>query len=256
MPHSSRPKRPINPKRTSVTDTDGWTHVTNGSNVRRAMRQKTQPEPTLVPAEAPGRLTLSDLQTQFSAHRERWESSESWAKVAGVLRERLEQRPARAVDAIVCIGLGSPSGFLRDGWVDRRAVSLYQLAALVCIKDQVEATSTSPFKIYAQDPVFNTLDESLLAGLDITVLSHPEGFSHITQDSMLFCPGAERQHLELLLPSKPWLLFGGPLEHADAGGVLQSYVRDTDSYCVPPFEALEHAFWNMRLYWTGEKGEE
>lgn len=70
---------------------------------------------------------------------------------------------------------------------------------------------------------------------------------------MLFCPGAERHHLELLLPSKPCLLFGGPLEHADAGTALQSYVQDTESYFVPPFEALEHAFWNMRLYWTKEK---
>lgn len=72
---------------------------------------------------------------------------------------------------------------------------------------------------------------------------------------MLFCPGAERQHLEMLLPSKPWLLFGGPLEHTDAGSVLQSYVNDTESYCVPAFEALEHAFWNMRLYWIKEVEE-
>ncbi|CAG8418095.1 unnamed protein product [Penicillium salamii] len=259
MPHSSRTKRPTIAKRTSVTDTDGWTHVTNGGNVRRVMRrQKSEPqpvhEPVLAPAEAPGRLTLSDLQAQFQTHHARWESSESWNKVTGVLQKRLKQRAQTGpVDAIVCIGLGSPSGFLRDGWVDRRAVSLYQLAALVSIKDQVESHSTAPFKIYAQDPVFNTLDESLLNDLNITVLNHPEGFSHITENSMLFCPGAERQHLELLLPSKPWLLFGGPLEHANAGGALQSYVENTESYCVPTFEALEHAFWNMRLYWIGEK---
>ncbi|CAG8931963.1 unnamed protein product [Penicillium salamii] len=259
MPHSSRTKRPTIAKRTSVTDTDGWTHVTNGGNVRRVMRrQKSEPqpvhEPVLAPAEAPGRLTLSDLQAQFQTHHARWESSESWNKVSGVLQKRLKQRAQTGpVDAIVCIGLGSPSGFLRDGWVDRRAVSLYQLAALVSIKDQVESHSTTPFKIYAQDPVFNTLDESLLNYLNITVLNHPEGFSHITENSMLFCPGAERQHLELLLPSQPWLLFGGPLEHANAGGALQSYVENTESYIVPTFEALEHAFWNMRLYWIGEK---
>jgi hypothetical protein len=35
--------------------------------------------------------------------------------------------------SIVCVGLGSPSGFLRGGWVDRRAVSMYQLAALASI---------------------------------------------------------------------------------------------------------------------------
>lgn len=146
MPHSSRTKRPTIAKRTSVTDTDGWTHVTNGGNVRRVMRrQKSEPqpfhEPVLAPAEAPGRLTLSDLQAQFQTHHARWESSESWNKVSGALQKRLKQRSQTGpVDAIVCIGLGSPSGFLRDGWVDRRAVSLYQLAALVSIKDQVECS--------------------------------------------------------------------------------------------------------------------
>lgn len=169
--HTSRRKRPTQ-KRTQVTDDDGWTHVASGSNVRRVMRTRPRgatatkesesgissdlpEEPTLIPAEAPGRLTLSDLQAQFQTHRERWEASESWTRLTGVLDERLkraQEQPSSSsdagdptplppnlcpVDAIVCIGLGSPSGFLRDGWVDRRSVSLYQLAALASIKDQV-----------------------------------------------------------------------------------------------------------------------
>ncbi|KAJ5926781.1 hypothetical protein N7516_008554 [Penicillium verrucosum] len=281
MPHTSHPSRrkQQTQKRTQVTDDDGWTHVASGGNVRRVMRTRPQgttaikelesgvssgqpEEPILTPAEAPGRLTLSDLQAQFQTHRERWEASESWTKLTGVLDERLKKAQEQAdptlsppslcpVDSIVCIGLGSPSGFLRDGWVDRRSVSLYQLAALASIKDQVACT-TSNLKVYAQDPVFNILDESLLAALNITVIKHPEAFSHITANTMLFCPGAERKHLELLLPSKPWLLFGGPLEHADSGGVLQGYVDGAGSYCLPVFEALEHAFWNMRLYWVEE----
>ncbi|KAJ5954991.1 hypothetical protein N7501_009270 [Penicillium viridicatum] len=284
--HTSRRKRSTQ-KRTEVTDDDGWTHVASGGNVRRVMRTRPRAttaikesesgissnlseEPTLTPAEAPGRLTLSDLQAQFQTHRERWEASESWTRLTGVLDERLKRAQEQAsssssagdptpsppslrpVDAIVCIGLGSPSGFLRDGWVDRRSVSLYQLAALASIKDQVACITSSNLKVYAQDPVFNTLDESLLAALNIIVIKHPEAFSHITANTMLFCPGAERKHLELLLPSKPWLLFGGPLEHADSGGVLQGYVDGAGSYCLPVFEALEHAFWNMRLYWTEE----
>lgn len=143
MPHTSRPKKSTQ-KRTQVTDPSGWTHVTNGGNVRRVIRRNDatpKPSPILVPAEAPGRLTLSDLQTQFQTHRERWERSESWTKVKSVLGERLKERSEKAsVDAVVCIGLGSPSGFLRDGWVDRRAVSLYQLAALASIKDQVDCS--------------------------------------------------------------------------------------------------------------------
>lgn len=39
------------------------------------------------------------------------------------------------IENIICIGLGSPSGFLRGGWVDRRQVSLVQVAALVRIKE-------------------------------------------------------------------------------------------------------------------------
>lgn len=139
MPHTSRTKRPTIQKRTTVTDPSGWTHVTNGGNVRRVIRRQNTQEPILVPAEAPARLTLSDLQTQFQTHRERWENSESWSKVTSVLDKRLKERK-NPVDAVVCIGLGSPSGFLRDGWVDRRAVSLYQLAALASIKDQVDCS--------------------------------------------------------------------------------------------------------------------
>ncbi|OQD80350.1 hypothetical protein PENANT_c036G00622 [Penicillium antarcticum] len=157
MPNTSRrTKRP--PKRTQVTDENGWTHVTSGGNVRRVMRSRPDStgtsdpsfEPVLAPAEAPARLTITQLQTQFREHSEKWEGSETWVKLAGVLEKKLRERgseqpsgtsqsePASGpVDAIVCIGLGSPSGFLRDGWTDRRSVSMYQLAALVSIKDTI-----------------------------------------------------------------------------------------------------------------------
>jgi hypothetical protein len=65
--------------------------------------------------------------------------------MADTLRRRFEgtssiaDPDARAtpLENIVCIGLGSPSGFLRGGWVDRRSVSLYQLAALVCVTESI-----------------------------------------------------------------------------------------------------------------------
>ncbi|KAJ5775668.1 uncharacterized protein N7511_000679 [Penicillium nucicola] len=285
MPSSSRrTKQPQ--KRTQVTDENGWTHVTSGGNVRRVLRSRPDStngtsdpslEPVLAPAEAPARLTIAQLQTQFQEHSERWEGSETWVKLAGVLEKKLRERREQAsatsqselnyspVDAIVCIGLGSPSGFLRDGWTDRRSVSMYQLAALVSMKDmvaaQMKSTSTSqsqPIKVYAQDPVFNHLDQALFTELNIEVLAHPQAFSHITKNTLLFCPGAEKKHLELLLPSKPWLVFGGPLEHAtaDAGGALQTFVDSTGSYCLPEFGPSEHAFWNMRLYWVEKEREE
>ncbi|KAJ5104943.1 hypothetical protein NUU61_002290 [Penicillium alfredii] len=286
MPHTAR-KRRTPQKRLQVTADDGWTHVTSGNNVRRLLRNAnhaptptgSQPHdnhnhnPVLTPAEAPSRLTLSELQAQYRAHRERWEGSETWWGLAAYLAERLgeeeEEEKSSAdvtssslasasasshtpVDSIMCIGLGSPSGFLRDGWVDRRSVSLYQLAALASVKDYITQKNPS-IPIYAQDPVFNTLDHALLESLGIKTLPDPAAFDIVTPKTLLFCPGAERQHLERLLPAQPALVFGGPLEQSDSAEI-EAFVARTESRALRGFGPLEHAFWKMRVYfWNGPK---
>ncbi|KAJ5908169.1 hypothetical protein N7495_000851 [Penicillium taxi] len=261
MPPSNRKKRSIPAtKRLQVTDDDGWTHVTSGSNVRRVLRKaQTQPgthldlnlEPVLGPSEAPGHLTLSELQKQYEIHRARWVESETWGTLAASLDERMRdlKELGAGLDAIVCIGLGSPSGFLRDGWVDRRSIVMYQLAALESITQRLSRLETNipSFPIYAQDPVFNTLDRALLDSIGVTVLDSPAGFERITSNSLLFCPGAERKHLELVLPSNPRFVFGGPLENT-ASEVIQGFVEKMGSRLVVPFMANEHAFWKTRLY--------
>ena len=108
-------------------------------------------------------------------------------------------------------------------------------------------SGTEAIPTYAQDPVFNTLDHALLASLDIDVLSHPAAFDHIGSNTLLFCPGAERKHLELVLPANPRLLFGGPLENSESA-IIQDFVRQTESRVLLPFVAQEHAFWMTRLY--------
>ncbi|KAJ6092792.1 hypothetical protein N7486_008081 [Penicillium sp. IBT 16267x] len=286
MPHSTRTKRPnpLTQKRLQVTDDDGWTHVTTGGNARRTMRgtqgskKASSSDPVgatapaediesglvLRPAEAPGRLTLEELQAQYAAHRDTWTGSETWKELEKILDERVqvaqeESSGLGAVDSIVCIGLGSPSGFLRDGWVDRRSVSMYQLAALESIKERLgssDRTSTpTSIPVYAQDPVFNTLDRALLEGMGITVVEHPVGFENVTRSTLLFCPGAERTHLELVLPSNPRFVFGGPLEDTESD-VIQKYVGKMGSRALEPFTSNEHAFWMTRLYYReGEENE-
>lgn len=163
MPHTARNKRIPIPaqKRLQVTGDDGWTHVTSGGNVRRvkrSARSNAQPtdntsntsdlEPVLGPAEAPSQLTFAELQAQYVGYREKWTSSETWTALQAHLQEQVRERqgaiqnepgPMGPVDAIVSIGLGSPSGFLRDGWVDRRNVSMYQLAALETITNELSS---------------------------------------------------------------------------------------------------------------------
>ena len=157
MPHTSqqRKKKGIrSQKRVAVTDNDGWTHVTTSGNLGRTTRKAVVDGPgeqehsaslsKLLPAEAPKGLTIGELKTRYQTVREKWENS----TCCHVVRDSLgkQRSPAWSFDehgqtpppshvSIICLGLGSPSGFLRGGWVDRRNVSMYQLAALASIMD-------------------------------------------------------------------------------------------------------------------------
>ncbi|KAI9372546.1 hypothetical protein BJX61DRAFT_435650 [Aspergillus egyptiacus] len=293
MPHTSRRKIPPSQahKRLEITDSSGWTHVTTTGNVRRLNRRgnknrdKTadpanpQHEPEVVvsqehttvepllPAEAPPAVTLAKLQEKLTLYRQRWEGSVTWEGVEGALRRAwplIAQSEERTSDGagdelcIVCVGLGSPSGFLRGGWVDRRSVSMYQLAALTSLMAWIENQPTpSPqtLKVYAQDPVFNTHDIDLLNSLGVQVLEHPGAFEKVSSRTILFCPGAERRHLELLLAHDPAVVFGGPLEDIDSD-VVKQFVRRRGSLQLARFEEQEHAFWGMSVYYPtpNEKG--
>ncbi|KAJ9347812.1 hypothetical protein DTO027B9_8819 [Paecilomyces variotii] len=252
MPHTSRKKKATAQKRLEIADDDGWTHVTKGGNVpRRAVKTA---EGELLPAEPPSRLTIGELKKQYEAHRQKWDESSTNETLNHVLRERLSQS-MKNIDNIVCIGLGSPSGFLRGGWVDRRSVSLYQLAALAAIAGLFETldTQSAAVQVFAQDPVFNDFDKELLQSLGITVVEDPKAFELVNEGTFLYCPGAERAHLDRILASNPAILFGGPLDNlSPEQEVLASYVQTRSSLQLPAFEPNEHAFWNMRLYWKDE----
>ncbi|KAL1974629.1 hypothetical protein VTN31DRAFT_4833 [Thermomyces dupontii] len=280
--HKKKKKHPaLNPtahgKRIQVTDDDGWTHVINSGSL--AMKRpaaavaknhnhhepqaappnnETSPpshtEPTttpiIQPAEAPRRLTLTLLKRQFADHSATWSRSATCETLTATVRSSLA---AHAVDKIVCIGLGSPSGFVGGGWVDRRSVALYQLAALRSIMDcpalHQPSSSHRRVPVYAQDPVFNALDVQLLASLGITVVSHPAGFEMVDGRTFLYAPGAERKHLEVLLEAgDPPLVFGGPLEDFPSEP-LSAFLARRNAVRVPEFDANGHAFWKMSLYY-------
>ncbi|RAH84875.1 hypothetical protein BO86DRAFT_305677 [Aspergillus japonicus CBS 114.51] len=288
MPHTSRKKKPSSTtatKRTTITDATGWTHVTTTGNAHRAHRQQPrpqnnaqQPQEELQPAEAPKSLTLASLLTQYRAHRTKWAASTTATTLTATVRrepqpEDQDPKPEQAppsftttptptrkpesqtrITNIICIGLGSPSGFLRGGWVDRRSVSLYQLNALMSVVECFNHPTT-PLQIYAQDPVFNALDRQLLTSLGITVVEHPAGFERVNPNSLLFCPGAEKAHLEVLLARNPVGVVGGPLEDTGSAGI-ERFVARTGSVRLPRFEELKEAFWEMRVYYTRQVEEE
>lgn len=230
----------------------------------------------LAPSEPPRRLNLAELRKQFNAHLETWESSQTWQHLKNSLStDALSSQSQLAIETIVCIGLGSPSGFVQGGWVDRRSVAMYQLAALTsiigCIKKYRTQEESAEMRIIAQDPVFNELDIELLASLGITAVESPEGFHAVSDKTFLYAPGAERRHLRLMLPFNPVMVFGGPFEEGpslmarwlnddddinekdDGSKCLADFVAQTRSIKIQEFEPRSEAFWRMRVYWREEK---
>lgn len=153
-------------KRSEIVDAEGWTHiVTNpapsqknnkpkgqrkketkghqqdgGHQTSRydAKRQIAIVQDALAPAEVPDGLTLAQLKETFEVYQRRWKESKAYESLRETLnRCRIRGAGAFQVEKCVCVGLGSPSGLLRGGMVDRRSVSMYQLAALVSILEML-----------------------------------------------------------------------------------------------------------------------
>ncbi|RAH62879.1 hypothetical protein BO85DRAFT_11166 [Aspergillus piperis CBS 112811] len=288
MPHTSRKKHP-HPnntlqaqKRLQITDaTTGWTHVTTSGKARRCARttkdqqsqsqfqspttkeEKEKETETFHPAEAPPTTTLDSLKSQFTQIQRTWKESTTCDVVKRTLHNILlpPQLQSRESNTDNTQQSHTTTWNKHNGigtGIDRRLVSLYQLAALVHVIASISSSSSAhpTIKTYAQDPVFNTLDTALLSSLDITVLESPHAFEKVTPRTFLFCPGAERTHLEQLLALDPAFVFGGPLEDVESE-VVSAFVKRRGSVRLPLFEAQEHAFWNMRVYYPLEKeGEE
>ncbi|KAL1958700.1 hypothetical protein VTO42DRAFT_4043 [Malbranchea cinnamomea] len=246
-------------KRIQVVDEEGWTHVTSSTKnpVTRSRLPVPAVEDKLAPAEIPDGFTFQKLKDTYEWHKSRWQTSETWESVKKVLEVEVG-KSTKELHNCVCIGLGSLSGLLRGGLVDRRSISLFQLAALTSILEYISQPEipVTIGKCYAQDPVFNFLDKEFLDSIGIEVLEDPDAFALVDDRTFLYAPGAERTHLSQLLSKDPAIFFGGPLEDplvtndtsADKNS-LEAFSRLRCSKLLPEFEPNDTAFWRMSLYW-------
>jgi len=173
------------------------------------------------PREARSGESLAELRARYERIARSWRGCEARARLAGVLRERglLE-----GVRKTVCLGLGSPSGETGAGsalwqlaafvdmrgmvegtgtvtvetpllwWCVRRVVAVVVVIRVNAdsihpspIDKQSNPTSTRPAS-FAQDPIFNTLDTSLLTSLNISTLDNPTAFAQIDDSTLVFAP--------------------------------------------------------------------
>lgn len=179
-PRSRKKAQAVPQRRVAVQDDDGWTHITNTRRVATTATTTTTKATTdqLIPAEIPDGLTLSQLRAQFDAHQEKWLASQTWKALAAspIASNNSNDNNDNKIDKFICIGLGSPSGFLRSGLVDRRAVSLFQLAAFISLIDLLSPdNNTRTYSTYPFSNLFFFLAFSLAFALlkNIIILKYP-----------------------------------------------------------------------------------
>lgn len=230
-PNTPNPNAPA--KRTHVPLDDGWTLVSTtksaagrgrSSNNSRNMRSGggysglsaaglAAAHTPAGPARVMPGTDKARLMERLEAFRERWaecacregiravlgragvgeavvESVEGEGEGAGAKAAEQATRIAKAV----CIGLGSLS-------VDNVAAGVRSMWQLVCFLDIVgmlgAGPDAPPIALYAEDPVFNPLDEDILAELGVTIVqgrrsadgSRQEGAAQfIERDTLVFAP--------------------------------------------------------------------
>ncbi|KAK2733341.1 hypothetical protein FQN57_002161 [Myotisia sp. PD_48] len=258
----SKPRFPRT--RTTIVDQNGWTHIAS----RRGNSNLSQVHDQLIPAEIPSGLTIEKLTEQFIRHKKMWQESQTWkALESAILRttDRTSMTTITATWNCVCIALGSPSGLLRGGHVDRRGISLFQLAALVSILEVLADLSNISGKCFAQDPVFNELDRELLNSLGFEVVNGSKAFELVHESTFLYAPGAERIHLLTLLPLNPQIFFGGPLDTSHSiidlengeneQSVLTNFTRKMQSINLSEFNPNPASFWRSSFYWRSSSNQ-
>lgn len=185
------------PKRTTVPLADGWTLISTTKTARRTNNKNMRGGGLLSPAglaathtpTGPARIMpgtdKTKLMARLRAFRERWGECQCREGVRAVLGG--SSTTTTTIRQAVCIGLGSLSA-------DNVAAGVRSMWQLVCFLDVVEALGGEMMQVYAEDPVFNALDEEVLGEVGVRVVrgrraSGQEGAARfIARDSFVFAP--------------------------------------------------------------------
>ena len=92
--------------------------------------------------EAPDGVTQADVLAKYTDIEKKWKASESWKVMENTLKKQILGSSAR-VDTCVLFGSGTFTG-LRQGWINRAHVAMYQLAAFKAVVDLIGKLGVLP----------------------------------------------------------------------------------------------------------------
>jgi hypothetical protein len=151
---------------------------------------------------------LRDVISSFEHCRSHFEKSPAYHCLETSVWQRFDQAHIPLTN-YVCFSTGSPT----TGREKKRSIS--QLAVFVAIVHLLHSQQgkTTPPQMFAQDPLYNSVDKQLLDHLHITLVEHPDAFRLV--DSRAFAFGACPLSFVLrglLVRSPAILMVDNPLE--------------------------------------------
>jgi hypothetical protein len=262
-------------KRKQVQSGDGWTVVaSSGSNASPASSQAQDARPK----RTVDGLTAEKLAAEFRDVEKRWQKSSCAKNLDKMLKLR-----SWTVKEAVCIGVGSFSLDWEHRWRSMWQLMLFMAVVRVCkyittptpsyIALTITVQNHNPtITLYAQEPVFTTLDTAFLSTLSITVLSTSIE-SRITPTSFVFAPFVDWYILlPILLQGRDPELYIGNEILADykvyantkekemvlgeSNAIGANFIRERERRRVPDFEEHGSALEGLMVYWREDEDED
>ncbi|KAI2615300.1 hypothetical protein GGR54DRAFT_612934 [Hypoxylon sp. NC1633] len=126
-------------------------------------------------------LSVSDIEKEHRRITDQWETSACCHQ----LRRTLASRTCRpGISQAICMGLGSFDP--EDGsWTGKR-IAHVQLAAFLCMVEQLQLGNPQKICCLFQEPRFNSADKAFIECLGHQVVESPEGFERVSPSSLIF----------------------------------------------------------------------
>ncbi|KAI0173018.1 hypothetical protein GGR52DRAFT_432177 [Hypoxylon sp. FL1284] len=181
MPSST----PVDGRELQVEPHSEWTKVRRKG--RRPLQKHQDPNGPGRNGPFPGKmprqpfLSVSDIEAQHQRVTDQWETSPCCRQ----LREVITSRTCYVdISEAICFGLGSFDP--ENGSWERRRSAHVQLAAFLCVVEQLQRSSSHKIRCLFQEPMFHSADKEFLQSLGHQVVDSPEGFERVTPSTLVF----------------------------------------------------------------------
>lgn len=156
----------------------------------------------------PSFLSLSDIEKDHQHITQQWKSSTCCHQ----LREMIATRTCYpSISQAICFGLGSfdPENGLWEG----RRIAHVQLAAFLCIVEEMQRGNPQVISCCFQEPLFNEVDRTFIRSLGHEAVDSPEGFERVTPSTLVFGIHLYRDiYVQTMAKHSPAMFVGTPYD--------------------------------------------